>query len=196
MTLTELTNLTASILVSLGGAGIIVFSLSSFLGRLWAGQLMERERATNEKALAELRNRLEHQTRESLAALEADLSIFKDKHLREFNDKLATYRLVVDLVAELLGDFDKWRATNQPLPSARYDMLNRERMKAYGYLGLLAPQLVMDALDGLFDHLLLIAQGKAAYEWAEVRERALVLLNAARRDVGLDASSISYNGAL
>ena len=196
MTLTELANLTASILVSLGGAGAIVFGFSSALGRVWAERLMGNERAAHERALAELRNRLEHQTRESLAAWEADLSIFKDKHLRGFHDKLATYRLVIDLVSEILGDFDQWHATNQPLPLSRYDSLNKQRLRAYGYMGLLAPQPVMDALDGLFDHLLLIAKGQATYEWAEVRKRALVMLNAARQDVGVDASSISYNGTL
>lgn len=196
MSLIDLANLTASILVALGGAGFIVFRFSSFLGKVWADRLMGNERAAHDKDLAELRNRLERQTRESLAAWEADLSVFKDKHLRGFHDKLATYRLVIDLVSEILGDFDIWRQTNQSLPSARYDALNRQRLKAYGHMGLLAPQPVMDALDGLFDYLLLIAQGKAVYEWTEVRQRALVLLNEARRDVGLDVSPISYNGAL
>lgn len=154
MTLTELAELAAAVLVSLGGAGAVVFGFSSHLGKVWAERLMTRERATYDRELAELRNRLESQTKEQLAALESELSIFKDKHLRGFHDKLATYRRVIDLIAEVLGDFDRWRETKRPLPAERFDAINRERLRAYGYMGLLAPQSVMDAIDGLFDHTL------------------------------------------
>lgn len=196
MTLTELAELAAAVLISLGGAGAVVFGFSSHLGKVWAERLMTRERATYDRELAELRNRLENQTKEQLAALEMGLSIFKDKHLRGFHDKLATYRKVIDLIAEVLGDFDRCQETKRPLPAERFDAINRERIKAYGYIGLLAPQSVMDAIDGLFDHLLLIAHGKSPYEWAKVRELALDLLNEARKDVGIDDSQIFYRGNL
>lgn len=196
MTLAGLGELAAAILASLGGAAVVIGFFSDRIGKVWAERLMTRERAAHDRELAELRNRLEAQTKEGLAALETELSIFKDKHLRGFHDKLATYRRVIDLIAEVLGDYDRWQASGKPLPAERYDAINRERLKAYGYMGLLAPQSVMDAIDGLFDHLLLIAYGNATYEWAKVREMALTLLNEARKDIGIDGSQICYNGNL
>ena len=194
--LTEVLGVASAILASVGSAGAIVWGLSSYLGKVWAGRLMAKEQAAHERDLAELRNRLEGQTKQALAAMETDLSIFKDKHLRGFHDKVSTYRIVIDLVSEVLGDFDLWEETKQPLPAARKDAANRARIKAYGYLALLAPQPVMDAFDQLFDHLLLIAHGKKPYVWAEVRTLGLGLLNEARKDLAIDSSAIEYRGSL
>lgn len=196
MTWDAVWQVSTAVIASIGTAGGLLLALSGYLGKMWADRLMGRERAAHEQELAELRNRLEHQTNTQLAEWEAKLSIYRDKHLRGFNDKLATYRLIVDLVSEILGDFDHWQTTRQPLLPERFDALNRARMKAYGYLAMLAPQAVMDALDALFDHLLQIANGKAPYHWATVRGHALVLLNEARKDVGIDHSPIEYKGAL
>jgi hypothetical protein len=69
-------------------------------------------------------------------------------------------------------------------------------MRVYGYLAMVAPQAVMDAQDALMDKILLIAQGKEKYIWAEIRELALALLNELRRDIAIDKSLISYNGKL
>lgn len=184
------------ILASVGSAGAIVYGLSSWLGKVWANRLMVKEQAAHERDLTELRNRLESQTERALAAMETDLSIFKDKHLRGFHDKLATYRTVIDLVSEILGDFDRWEEIKQQLPAERKDTLNRARIKAYGYMALLASQPVMDAFDRLFDHLLRISNGNAPYVWAEIRELSLGLLNEVRKDVGIDSSPIEYRGNL
>lgn len=194
MSASELWEVASAVLASIGSAGIIILGLSSYLGKIWADRLMTRERAAHERDLAELRNRLDHQTQEKIAAWETDLSIFKDKHLRGFHDKLAVYRLVIDLVSEMLGDYDEARLTGQPFPMERRVELNRLRLKVYGNLALLAPQSVMDAQDSLMGYLLLIAAGKETYDWARVRELALNLLNEVRKDVGIDTSPIEYHG--
>lgn len=196
MSWTEIGQLSAAILASLGGAGAIVIGFSSYLGKLWADRLMRSEKAAHETALMKLRNELEHDTRSKITALETDLSIFKDKHLRGFHDKLATYRLVIDLVAEILGDFEEAVLKNQPLSIDRRVLLNRLRLKAYGNQALLAPQAVMDAQDTLMDYLLLIAGGKVPYEWTKVRNLAVAWLNEVRKDVGIDVSPIEYRGEL
>lgn len=61
---------------------------------------------------------------------------------------------------------------------------------------MLAPQSVMDAQDNLVDHLLKISLGSLPYEWAEVREKALAMLNAIREDIGISKEPIGYNGEL
>ena len=75
MTLAWLGELAAAILASLGGAAVVIGYFSDQLGKVWADRLMAKERAAHDRDLAELRNRLEAQTKEGLAALETELSI-------------------------------------------------------------------------------------------------------------------------
>jgi hypothetical protein len=44
MNISDLAKIVVSVLVSLGGGGAIVVGLSSWLGKIWAERLMERER--------------------------------------------------------------------------------------------------------------------------------------------------------
>lgn len=184
------------IIASLGGGGLIVAGLSSWLGKLWADRLMERERADHEAQLTRLRADLEHQNQAQIEALRTELRLTEEKHLKGFQDRVAIYRMAVDIVADFLGDLDRYLQAGQAIPEERYDMFNRMRMKAYGYLAMLASQRVMDAYDQLADHLLQIVGGQQSYEWDEVRRLALGLLNAVRVDIGLDPSPLRYNGRL
>ena len=184
------------IIVSLGGGGLIVAGLSNWLGKLWADRLMARERADHEAQLARLRANLEHQNQTQIEALRTELRLIEEKHLKGFQDRVAIYRMAVDIVADFLGDLDRYLRAGQTFPDERLDTFNRMRMKAYGYLAMLASQRVMDAYDQLADHLLQIVGGQQSYEWEEVRRLALGLLNAVRVDIGLDPSPIQYNGRL
>lgn len=196
MTSEDISYIALTVLGSIGTAGGIVFGMSSWLGKVWANRLMANERQQHEKELTELRSKLERDNQKSIKSLETDLSIFKDKYLKGFHDKIEIYRLVIDIVSETLGDFDATIASGRLIHPDRYDTLNRARIRAYGYIAMLAPQSVMNAQDELFDHLILIAKGKEQYVWERVRELALNLLNEVRKDIGIDASSISYNGNL
>lgn len=184
------------IIASLGGGGLIVAGLSSWLGKVWADRLMARERVDHEAQLARLQANLERQNQAQVEALRTELRITEEKHLKGFQDRVAIYRMAVDIVADFLGDLDRYLRDGQAIPEERYDMFNRMRMKAYGYLAMLASQRVMDAYDQLADHLLRIVGGQQDYEWDEVRHLALELLNAVRVDIGLDPSPIQYNGRL
>lgn len=184
------------IIASLGGGGLIVAGLSSWLGKVWADRLMARERADHEAQLTRLRADLEHQNQAQIEALRTELRLTEEKHLKGFQDRVAIYRMAVDIVADFLGDLDRYWQAGQTIPEERYDMFNRMRMKAYGYLAMLASQRVMDAYDQLADHLLQIVNAQQDYEWDEVRRLALGLLNAVRVDIGLDPSPIQYNGQL
>lgn len=195
MSVSEMWEIALIILGSIGSSGLIVLGLSSWLGKVWANRLMETERHNHEVVLADLRAKLEHNNQQSIAWLTSDLGIFKEKHLKGFNDKIHIYRLMIDMVAELLGDFDAFQETGKPFPIERFDLLNRTRIKIYGYIGMIAPQSVMDAQDNLIDYLLLVARG-GHYEWGKVRELALALINEIRKDIGIDREPISYNGKL
>ena len=67
----------------------------------------------------------------------------------------------------------------------------------YGYLGMLAPQSVMDAQDALITFLQEAAEGKKSMgrDWTAMRSLALGLLNEIRKDVGIDKTPIEYRGS-
>ena len=103
---------------------------------------------------------------------------------------------MTDIISEILGDYDKVILTKQSVPFDRLDVTNRARIRVYGYLGMMAPQSVMDAQDQLFDYLIQVAGGRQLYDWSKARQLALVLLNEIRKDIGIDVKPIAYNGVL
>lgn len=198
MTFTEATQLATTVIVALGGGGAIVLSLSHFLGKTWAERLMAKEKATHDEQLEELRAELARKNDTALSELRTALQLAKDKHLSAHSDKVKIYRLVVDIVAELLGDLDSYQLGGLPPEQAAQclDKFNRGRMRAYGYLAMLAPQSVMSAADSLFDDLIQIGHGQLPYEWPRVRTHILGLLNTVRVDIGFDPAPIKYDGNL
>ena len=104
MTLEETIKIATAVLLSLGSGGAIVFALSSWLGKIWAERIMAKERASHESELAALRARLEKENQQSLANLKTDLEIYRDTHLKGLSDKMASYRVVVDVLADICAD--------------------------------------------------------------------------------------------
>jgi len=179
---TVLKFVTASI-VSIGAGGAIIFALSSWLGKVWASRILNNEKL-------KLESELEKTKRE--------LDVIKETTLRFQNDKILTYRAIVDVVARILSSLD-WHQMGRLQPNeagARFDEFNEQRMRVYGYLAMLAPQSVMDAQDRLMDHLINISNGEVVYEWQNVRGLVIKLLNGIRKDIGIDKRPIEYRGEL
>ncbi|WP_335943730.1 hypothetical protein [Pseudomonas sp. G166] len=170
-------------IVSVGSGGVIVFALSSWLGKIWASRILANET---------------HQLAAQLEATKRDLDVIKENTLRFQNDKIIAYREVIEIVARLLAKLDSkesGRLTEEDA-EAYFDEFNEQRIRLYGYLAILAPQTVMDAQDSLIDHLLKIAGDHVEYEWTEIRNKSLTLLNAVREDIGIGKGSVAYNGEL
>lgn len=196
MSIVEIVSIGASVILSFGGAGAIILALSAWLGKVWANRIMEQDRAKYAEDIETLKSQLERSNNKEIEEIKNDLSIFKEHHLKGLHDKIAMYRMVIELVSEVLGDFDYATETKTKISSERFDKVNRQRIKVYGYLAMMAPQSLMDAQDKLMDHLLLVAHGKKSYEWPEVRDFAHGLLNEMRKDLKFDNSPIKYNGVL
>jgi hypothetical protein len=175
--------ISAGFLASVGSAGAIFWGLSSWLGKIWAQRILEKEKN-------KLATELEFAKRE--------LDVAKEKLLNNHTDKTVIYRMVIDTVAEILAAFDAHYTRKLSPEEAKQalESFNKDRLRLYGYLGMLAPQTVMDAQDALIDRLLLVSYGNASYEWAEIRELALFLINEIRKDIGIDKNPIAYNGEL
>jgi hypothetical protein len=169
-------------IVSIGGGGVVVLALSSWLGKVWAGRILRDET---------------HKLSIQLEEAKRDLDVIKEKSLRFQNDKILAYREINEIIAKLLAimDAEDGRIVGWGSKGPVHEF-NEQRLKLYGYLAMLAPQAVMDAQDDLVDHLLLTAAGEVDYKWSEVREKVLYLLNAVREDIGLATGPIIYKGKL
>lgn len=196
MSVTDVFELAGAVIVSLGGGSLLILALSNWLGKIWANRIMEKDRAKHVKELEELRAKLTLQNQKTIDSLKSDLEIYQEKHLRGYKDKIEIYRVTTDIICDLLADLDLQQLSTEPLQNGllRYDRFNRSRMKAYGYLAMLAPQSVMDAYDNLADHLLSVVDGKEKHDWPKMRELATVLINEVRKDIGIDPSPIEYRG--
>jgi len=186
----------ASVLLSIGGGGVIILLLSGYLGKIWANRIMANEKAEHEKRLAELRADLEKANDTELSKIKNELDIFKEKHIKGHSDKIDIYRAVVDIIGNFIADLDVI-SQSQEVPGdlpKRIDQFNRERMRVYGYLAMLAPQNVLDSYDNLIEYIFEVLEGKNVYEFTEVRRRALVMLNTVRVDVGIGDAQVTYNG--
>jgi hypothetical protein len=191
----EIVQTALAILASIGVGGGMVLGLGGWLGKVWANRIMEADRAAHAIELEELRTRLEAESRRQLASIESDLAVFREKHLKTHQDKITIYRAATDIVAGLLAEMTvgSWKSDVSRKASVRYEF-EKARLRLYGYLGMLAPQSVMDAHDRLLDLLLAVVNDERTATWAEVRELAVALLNAIRIDIGVDASPIQYRG--
>lgn len=207
MPIQEIINLATAILASIGVAGSLILWLSDRLAKILTERILENERQKHKVELAKITSDFErenqklladikHQQEQSIEFVKSDLTIFKEKHLKGFNDKFEVYRLIIDMIAETLGYFDSLTATGKSPTQERLDFLNKARIRIYGYIGMIAPQAVMDAQDKLIDYLIEVSNGKKVYEWIIVRQLSLSLINEIRKDLGVDVNPITYKGKL
>lgn len=198
MQISEISSITASIIASVGTSGVIIFGLSNWLGRIWANRLMEKDRAQHTQELEKLRVTLQLEQEKSIKQMQHELDIFREKHLKAHNDKIAIYRMAADIVASILTDIEQFaeghlNPNEGPTVKQRF---TRDRIRLYGYLGMFASQSVMDAQDELIDHLILIIYGKEKYEWEKVRGFGISFINEVRKDIDFNSNYIKYNGKL
>ncbi|MBN3054990.1 MULTISPECIES: hypothetical protein [Pectobacterium] len=194
MTWEETFRLIGTGLFSVSSAGAIIVGLSSWLGKIWAQRILQKESHELKIQL----NAAQHELNVSLKTIEKELDLMKEKYVSIRNDKVLIYRGIIDLIASLLAKLDAYymNRLSQDEAMKHFDVFNEQRIRLYGYMAMFAPQNVMDTQDELIDHLLQVAYGKRSYEWEEIRTMALALINEIREDVGIDQTPIEYNGKL
>lgn len=80
MELNEMFELVGAILAALGGGAAIIFGFSSWLGKVWANRLMEKEKATHARELESLRNQLTQDTESYKVKLKKSEFIFQKEY--------------------------------------------------------------------------------------------------------------------
>lgn len=191
----EIFEISAVILSSLGIGTAVLFGFSNYLGKLWAIRFMEEERAIHTKELEAIRAKLQDQNQQTLARLQGEVDVLKETTLREHNDKLAIYRVAMELVAVLLVKLELGMLQEREFTQEDKQQFQIDRLKIYAQLALTAPQEIMDANDKLMDHIIAVIFDDKKSSWEELRGISLDLVNAMRKDIGLDKSPVSYNGS-
>lgn len=123
-----------------------------------------------------------------------DREIEKYKKQTSFQDKLAIYRMIIDLMADFLNDLDLYLVHGKPIPEQKIYLFNNMRMRTFGYLCIYANQKSIDAHERLIEYIYEVLEGQSKGEWPEVRERAMALLNSFRSDYDAALPDATYNG--
>jgi len=85
MTIADAWRVALAVLASLGGGSLIVAALSSWLGKVWADRLMQRDRAKYSEELEKLRSSLEQSQRLLQGEIEKTLFVTKTHFETEFH---------------------------------------------------------------------------------------------------------------
>jgi hypothetical protein len=161
MTLTELISIGATVVVSLGGGGVVVFGLSNWFGKLWADRLMESERHRYAIDLEQLRDSLRRRSDEALTSVRTQLDITKEALVREHTDRVTIYRSAIDPIVVIVAKFEMiLLGRRAPLTTEELTDFEVQRMRVYASLAMHAPQYVMDAHDALLDEILAVVHDK------------------------------------
>jgi hypothetical protein len=196
MTLSEIATIGASIIASLGGGAAIVFGLSNWLGKVWAERLMQKERQEYAIQLEHLRSSLKLASEEQLASLRSQLDIAKETYVREHLDRVMIYRGAIDPIVGIIAKIQMILLQRRgPLTSDELHDFEVQRLRAYAYLAMHAPQSVMDAHDALSDLILAVIYDGTETTWEHFRDLAIRVLNEVRKDVGIRPDPIAYRGS-
>lgn len=170
-------------IAALGGGGAIVLGLSNFLGKIWADRYAQQNEQEHERELEKLK---------------ADFEVWKTKTVGAHEQKVAIYQQVANILAEIVVDIvaaQKHIRQLSPQDAANLTIqFEKDRLKAYAYLAMLAPQSVMDKYDAVIDYLSDHLEGSRQFVFVDFRPIAIAMLNAIRVDLGIDANPIEYRG--
>jgi hypothetical protein len=84
----EIFSVAGAVLLSMGGAGVVLAALSSWLGKVWASRILERERAELSKSIEVIKAELTRSIEQEKAAM----ALFHEEHKAEI-EELSSQRL-------------------------------------------------------------------------------------------------------
>lgn len=179
----ETFKIAGAIIASLGGGALLIAIFSSWLGSIWAKRMLQNERAKHAE-------KLENYTKE--------LELLKDKSLTRHHDKLSAYRESINLVSEILSELEAVAISKKDeISPCIENSFSVNRNKIYGCIALVSNQEVMDSYNALIDFLIPIIYKQnqpTQGSWEEMRSKADTMLNAMRKDLGINDGEIYYRG--
>jgi len=170
---TDAFEIAQAVLLSMGGGSLIVFTLSSFLGKVWAKRILQSEKQEHDKELSKYKAQL-------------DLLLHKDS--LNYQQKLDLYKVVSNPLIELVA-----LISTSGLRAEHLQEFDRQRLHITAQLALFAPQSVFNAFNDMIDYVNNSLDNED-YSFIVFRGKALVYLSEMRRDIGIYSDDVSYNG--
>lgn len=134
MQLQELLELSGVILGSIGSGGAIIVAFSSWLGKVWANRLMEKEKAAHSKDLESLRNRLIQDTESYKIKLKKSEFIFQ----KEFEAASKLSELIQSILPEHYMPNMHWGDVSQDI-AMRFGDIEKSLRNYLGTHGAILP---------------------------------------------------------
>lgn len=136
----EIFEIAGAVLVSLGGAGAVLFTLSGFLGKIWANRIMEKEKAELDKDIEKYKNKLDTELQRLSFANDRAIHVSKNQYEKEFQFYTEIWESLIELTNRTLNLFPlmenvpKDQEELKKFKIVKYD----EYMKAYNQYLLLS----------------------------------------------------------
>lgn len=163
-----------AVLISLGGGGLIVLVLSSWIGKIWAQRILLGEKQEYEKQLTEFKSKLES---------------LKEKDSLNYQQKLELYKLVANPFVELTALINRDGVTEEHVHE-----FNRQRLHITAQLVLFAPESVVHAFMDIIDYIYNSFEQKN-YDFHVFRDMAMKFLSEMRKDIGIYSDEVTYAGS-
>lgn len=170
---TDAFEIAQAVLLSIGGGAIIIFSLSGFLGKIWAKRILQNEKKEHDKELSQYKAQL-------------DSLLHKDS--LNYQQKLDLYKVVSNPLVELVALISK-----NGLTADHVQEFDRQRLHITAQLALFAPQSVFNAFSDMVDYIYNSLENED-YSFIVFRVKALAYLSEMRRDIGIYSDDVSYSG--
>ena len=118
-------NLFGAVVVSLGGSSALVFGLSSFIGKIWANKLMEKDKSKYTQEIEKLKNELQT----NITKMEHFHQISEQTYQALFNAKIDTYnKLLYEKIEyyKIINEDEAFEIMDYP-PEVYYDFFKKIR---------------------------------------------------------------------
>ncbi len=171
---TEAFEIAQAILLSLGGGGAIILTLSSFLGKMWAQRILQEEKAEHNKELSRFKSQLD---------------ALVQKRSLNYQQKIELYKVTSSPLVELTSLI----TTSSGLKESHLIEFDRQRLHIVAQLSLFAPQNVFDAFNDTIDYLYDSFE-QDNFSFQEFRIKALRFFSEMRKDIGIYSDEVTYNG--
>ncbi len=93
----EIFKVTGAILMSFGGAGVILFALSSWLGKVWASRILANEKQEHTKEIESYKHKLKVEISELQMMNDKSVYVSKTQYDKEFEIYLSIWESFVEL---------------------------------------------------------------------------------------------------
>jgi hypothetical protein len=145
MTFTDLLQLSAAVLASVGGAGAIIFGLSSWLGKVWAERLLSKEKQKYAEDLESFKSRLTLSAESYKVKLKKSEFIFS----REFDAASALVSLIRDISPQVTRPEMEWYDACDEMATA-FDSIEKRLHEYLRSHGAIVPDEVRELVSRAF----------------------------------------------